>query len=186
MAPQRLHGARVLADRKARAALERFGMPIEIGPKEALLHLVKEAAGNVAWLGVKVQEMEAAETTTNIISTDSSTDLGIPARRARSGLIGDVIGAAGSEGLLYAHTEEARAIVRLYGEWTDRLAKYAKAAIDAGIAERYVELAEDQGKSVVLVIGRVLAAMGLTDLQVTSARRLLAEEFRMLAAKHVE
>ncbi len=61
MAPTRLQGARVLADRKARAALQSMAVPVELHPQEALLSMVWEAAGNVAWLGSKVQELEAAK-----------------------------------------------------------------------------------------------------------------------------
>ena len=42
-------------------------------------------------------------------------------------------------------TFEARVLVQLYGEERDRVAKIAKAALDAGVAERQVVLAERYG-----------------------------------------
>lgn len=42
-------------------------------------------------------------------------------------------------------TFEARVLVQLYGEERDRVAKVAKAALDAGVAERQVRMAEQYG-----------------------------------------
>ncbi len=43
-------------------------------------------------------------------------------------------------------TFEARVLVQLYGEERDRVAKIAKAALDAGVAERQVVIAERYGE----------------------------------------
>jgi hypothetical protein len=81
----------------------KLGMPIEVHPHEALLHMLYLASGHVAWLREE------------IAATD---DLG---------------------------TFEARVMVELYGEERDRVAKIAKAALDAGVAERQVRMAEEYG-----------------------------------------
>jgi hypothetical protein len=46
------------------------------------------------------------------------------------------------------------------GEWLDRAAKLAKTALDAGVQERQVRLAEAQGRLVAQVIREVLRALG--------------------------
>lgn len=52
-----------------------------------------------------------------------------------------------------------------YDRERDRLDRVCKMAIDAGIAERYVQLAELQGQTLFRVMERVHAAIGLTDEQ---------------------
>lgn len=50
----------------------------------------------------------------------------------------------------------------MYREERAHLAKVSKMCIDAGLAERMVRLAEDQGRIIVAVIRQVLDALGLT------------------------
>jgi hypothetical protein len=67
----------------------------------------------------------------------------------------------------------------MYNEERDRLAKMAKMAIDAGIAERQVQIAEQQGEMIVTIIVQVLDD---PLLKLSEEKRLLA---RRLAAKHL-
>lgn len=62
------------------------------------------------------------------------------------------------------HNEDAKphVLVSMLGEWTDRLAKYSKLALDAGVAEREVRLHEEQGRLVVAVLRRVLDHYGVS------------------------
>lgn len=133
----------------AAQALERMGMPVETHPDQALLSLVYEAAGNVAFLREQAGAMGADVT---LLSSEM----------------------AGKHIIV---REDVKAMVKLYGEWSDRLAKYAKAAIDAGIAKRYVELAESQAAAIVRVINAVLDGLALSaeqrDEGVAIARREL-------------
>ncbi len=61
-------------------------------------------------------------------------------------------------------TVEARAVinpwVRLYQEERDRLVRVAKAAIDAGVAEQQVRLAEEQAQRLAKVITAMLTDLG--------------------------
>jgi len=161
MAPTRLHGARVLADRKARAALQSMAVPVQMHPQEALLAMVWEAAGNVAWLGSRVQALAAGDGD----------------RAGQSGVVGGVMSST-VQGSLYEAREEERAIVRLYGEWVDRLAKISKMALDAGIEERTVRVAEEMGTFIVATVNRVLVRIGTPKDKIIEARSLLAAEFR--------
>lgn len=49
----------------------------------------------------------------------------------------------------------------VYSEWTDRAAKYAKMALDAGMAERRVRLAEAEGELLAGVIQAILGDLSL-------------------------
>ncbi len=171
----RKHGGRILADRAAQATLSKWGVPIQIAPQEALLQMVWEAAGNVAWLRSQVQRMEDQDAVGSVPSTEDT----VP-RDWKSGLIGRVMSST-PEGTLYQRSEEERALVRLYGDWSDRLVKYAKAAIDAGIEERKVRVAEEQGRTIVLAVSNVLVQIGVPEDKILVARSLLAAEFRTLA-----
>jgi hypothetical protein len=44
----------------------------------------------------------------------------------------------------------------VYGEWIDRSAKHAKRALDAGVEERKVRIAEQQGELIPQVIRSIL------------------------------
>ena len=68
--------------------------------------------------------------------------------------------------------------MRLYGEWVDRLAKISKMALDAGIEERTVRVAEEMGTFIVATVNRVLVRIGTPKDKIIEARSLLAAEFR--------
>lgn len=86
-----------------------------------------------------------------------------PSRRVQAGgLIGFRYGAAGKEGIVYAVSEEARALVTLEAQERDRVVKYAKTAHDMGISDKMVGLAERWGDQVVGKMMIVLAALNLT------------------------
>ncbi len=182
----RQHGAKVLADMALRKELKAFGVPLDgtISPEQVLLHMVREAAGNVAFLGARMAELsEASE------GGDSGTQGSWRGRTITlgkgEGLFGPKIG-LDKDGGEHVIGEEVRAATALYGEWSDRLVKYAKTALDAGIAKAQVELARTQGQTIVVVVNRVLVQIGLGEEQQNRARELLAEEFRLLAASPTE
>lgn len=100
----------------------KLGMPIEIHPHEALLHMLYLASGHVAWLRETIADLD---------------DLG---------------------------TFESRVLVQLYGEERDRVTKVAKAAVDAGVAEREIRLAEEHGEQLYLLLSGIFGdpELGLT------------------------
>lgn len=153
-------GKALLSDIRARKSLKALGHPLEVDPVDALLHLVHESAGNVAFLGGRV------------------SDLGFA-------VVGDVM-ALSREGDPVAVSEEARAIVRLYNEERDRLAKTAKMAIDAGIAEREVRLLEDQAAMIVVVLKAVVARLALPPEDQTRALAYLSDELRNIDRTPIE
>jgi hypothetical protein len=82
------------------------------------------------------------------------------------------------EGLTFTSTENV-ILHRLWSEERDRLARFSKAALDAGVAERAVKLAERTGAAIAEVLQRVFGdpVLGLNPRQ----RRTLPE----LLAKHM-
>ncbi len=57
--------------------------------------------------------------------------------------------------------DTSHVLVDLYGTWSDRHAKACKAAVDAGVAEAYVRIAQRQGELIVKVIEGVLDDLGV-------------------------
>jgi len=76
--------------------------------------------------------------------------------------------------------------VKLYGEERDRLVRTAKAAVDAGIAERLVQIEEQQGQFMAEAMQRALRRLSLTPAQLAQAPLLLREELLALPAPERE
>ena len=135
----------------ATKALARLGQPIATNPQQALLNLVSEAAGNVAFL----REQAAGF---GVFLTIKAGEVAV---RPSSGDVEHDGELEDYRGHVVTIREDIRAMVKLYGEWCDRLANYAKEAIKAGIAEREIALVEAQADLVARVIIRALE--GLPD-----------------------
>lgn len=87
---------------------------------------------------------------------------------AVSALIGHKVSAAGKDGDLFRSEEMIRGLVDLESQERDRCARFAKLALDAGIAERQVRLAEAQG---VLIANVLRAVFADAELDLTEAQR---------------
>jgi hypothetical protein len=77
--------------------------------------------------------------------------------------------------------EYIRGLAELEAAERDRCAKFAKLALDAGIAERQVRLAERQGALVADAIGRILDALGLSEEQLALVGTVVPRELRAIA-----
>ena len=136
----RRRGERRLAVQAAQREVARLGGSIDTDPLDAVLGLVREAAANVAVYRTLVADLES--------------DVGEPEDET----------VAVGEQRIYSdrgttHVAAAPHIfVSMYDAERDRLAKYAKLCIDAGIDERRVRLAEVQGRALAQVIEAALTA----------------------------
>jgi hypothetical protein len=121
---------------KAAAKVELFGARRDIEPGAALLELVQWTAGEVDFWRQEVRDLEREDLTWGVT-------------RVKEG--GDDRGT----------TEEAKPAIAyaMLTSASDRLARYCVEALKAGVAERQVRLAEDQGIAVANVLRVVLAAM---------------------------
>lgn len=154
---------RRVEEAKLTAAAVTLGLPLEIDPAEALLQAVWEAAGNVAFYRELVQHLEHRWDEMNKARENGKRPLLEP----------DLFG-----------VPAIHVVVGLYDQERDRLARYAKAAVDAGIAERRVQIAEQQGEQIANVFVLVLEdpRVKLTPAQQTSLRLVAAEKLRELPA----
>lgn len=156
---------RIAAEEAAQKALLRFGVEVEIEPVEGLRRLVWMAWGSVLFLRERVNELGERDGTPN--------------------LVGDVFG-IDRFGDTHAISEDARAYVKLYLEERKHLKDVCKAAIDAGLAEREVKLAESQATMIVRVIEVTLAGIGATPEQYEQGRKIASGELALIAASHPE
>ena len=62
----------------------------------------------------------------------------------------------------------------VYGEWIDRSAKHAKLALDAGVEERKVRIAEAQGELLAGVIKAILGVWVPETLHTLPTRTLVS------------
>lgn len=163
-----LHGGNtpthIAADNKqqAAAALKTFGLPIEIDPRDALLEEVHRTAGAVAWLHRQVQDL-----------LPDDVIWGKTEQVARD--------AGEFPGTDTTYSATAHAWVQLWQKERTHLVAVAKAAISAGIEERRVKLAEQQGALLSDVIRRILADLGLTPEQQKIAPEIVVRHLRLVA-----
>jgi len=135
--PQALEAAdRRLAERTAITALENFGLPVAIDPHSALLQELHRTAGAVEWLGAIVADLDLKE-------------IGWGKVREKVG------------GEDHGNTYEAgkNVWVGLWQGERKHLVDVASACARAGIEERRVRLAEEQGRMLAGVISRILTGM---------------------------
>jgi len=134
------------AERRAaedlRSAVTTYGLPVDISPGDALLAEVHRTAGHVAWLEQRVRALDPDALVWGTVKT----------RHGHT--------AQGEVGF----TEEAAqvaAVLQLYQAERKHLVDVCRAALSAGVEERRVQLAEQQG---VMLAGVIRAVLGDLDL----------------------
>lgn len=127
----------VEAEKAARAVVT-FGLSVKVDPHEALLEEVHRTAGHVRWLAQIVADLD-----------HDALVWGVHTEKTGGEDWGTTKKAAPNVWLDLYHRERAH------------LVKVAKTAIDAGIDERRVQLAEQQGAAIVQVIRATLQELGV-------------------------
>lgn len=123
-------------------------------PLDELLRVVWEDSAMVSILGTAVAELETnAPGQTSIYGPDH---------------LGD---------------GRAHVLVTEYGRWVDRLAHHSKMAIDAGIAERQVKVAESQGRMLAEIVAAIIddPDLGLELTQRELARKVAGRHLRAVS-----
>lgn len=153
----------------ARRECVRLGVPIDMDPGDAMIGLVREAAGNVEFYRSLVAELPVHPEP----DTFESDDDGGHWKQGKIGIYGRTYHQSGIP------TGEAKPhiLVVLYNEERDRLAAFAQAALKAGVEERRVRLAEADAQK--LMAGVVV---GLQRAKVSTEQ---AEEFRRGFAEYL-
>lgn len=136
-------GDKRVAEEHAARAVATYGLPREVDPAVALLEEVHRSAGHVTWLQQKVAELAPEELVWGVTEEVNKTATEF------SGV--DVTSAA-----------KPNVWLDLYQRERKHLADVCKAALAAGIAERQVRLAEQQGALLVGVIQKILDDLALT------------------------
>lgn len=137
--------------------VERMGVSVETDPGDALLALVHQAQGCVAYLRARVAQLEEVHSPAG-------------AHEAEGG------------GFRGWHEAKPHILVAMYGDWSDRLAHYAALALKAGVDERRVRLAEADAERLMTAVVAALGSAGLSPAQEGAFRASLATELRRLAA----
>ena len=152
-------------------AIERmrtYGSPIDVEPHDALLEEVRRTAGHVAWLsGVVTELLHEGDGYSESINEDGKRVL-----RSRSGL--KQMDTSGK-------FEKPSVWVEMYLEERRMLAPVCKMALDAGVAERQVRVAEAQGELLAGVIKAILGDLGLDKEQQTDAPAIVRRHLLALA-----
>lgn len=155
---------------RAERAVKTFGLPMQTTPQQALLDEIARTAGHVQWLGDMVASLSTEDAVWGRVSEEK-----------REG-IGEMETAVD----LTTTVRGARPAVwyQLYQQERAHLVHVAKVAIQCGIAERQVKMAEEQGHMIANVLRQVLEApeLELTVVQVTAARAMASKVLRTLSA----
>lgn len=144
-----------------------FSGEIDMEPHEGLLYCVRKAAQHVAYSESQCAQLRSEQEMIAIVDTAEKTymtdngEVTYHERREKS-------------------LAELNAWVRVNMEALDRLARFSKMAIDAGVEERKVALAERMGLELSDVLSRILQRLGLTDRQRAIAPEIVREELEVL------
>lgn len=153
---------RRLQEAKAVAAVATFGLPREVDPRDALLEEVYRTAGAVDWLHQQVQALAPPDVIwgkTSEVIKDSGEFPGT-----------DTTNAA-----------EVNAWVRLFQQERKHLVDVCKAAVAAGLEERRVRLAEQQGAMLAGVIQAILRDLDLSPTQQAMVSEVVPRHLRAVA-----
>lgn len=136
---------------EGRALMASYGSPVEIHPQDALLEEVYRTNGHVLWLSREIAKWN---------STDGEFQdaTGEP---TASPILGDIEGLTTKLGL----TEAQQQWMTLYVKEREHLARVSKLALDAGVAQRAIQIAEAQSDRLVWVIEAFIRQLGLTEEQ---------------------
>lgn len=130
-------------------------------PVEHLLNLINQKAAEVEWLRAKVKTLTETELVWGLTKEESGTEKGMET---------------------HLKTEESATNiwwVKLR-EAEEQLAKWANMAVKAGVEERRVRLAEEQGSLVVHAIQQILDGLNLTPAQTKLIPQIVPAALRQL------
>jgi hypothetical protein len=135
-------GRKVAAEEMGEELMAFYGTPVDTNPIEALLDEVSRTAGHIAWLGQRIGQFQVP---IHLEEIDEQTGI---QKLVVAGIPPEV------EGWLRVYQSERAQLVRV-----------SKAALDAGVNERLVQIAEHQGAKIADAIDVILNALELTAAQ---------------------
>jgi hypothetical protein len=147
----------------ARRLVVTYGLPRDISPGDALLEEVQATAGHVAWLRAKVAELEDADLVWGVTEESDQQATEFP-------------------GVNTTRAAKPNVWLDLYRQERKHLVDVCKAALAAGIEERRVKLAEQQGALVAGVIRAILGDLDLTADQQAKVSEVVPRHLRAVSA----
>jgi hypothetical protein len=153
----------------AEQRMRTYGSPIDVEPHVALLEEVRRTAGHVAWLSEVVSDLlHDGDGYSESIDDDGKRTL-----RPKTGLKQMDMG---------GKFEKPSVWVELYQEERRMLARVCKMALDVGVAERQVRVAEVQGELLASTIRAILGDLGLSKEQQREAPGVVRRHLTALSA----
>lgn len=147
----------------ARTLAISMGAPIDISPHEALLTCVRIAAGEVSYCTSRIQELHTGDYVDHPTSFREESGTG-----GEKGMFTKDVTVKGPPAMnIWIETRH---------EAMDRLARYAKMALEAGVEERRISMAEDLGRMLVPMFKAIFDQLGLTPAQAKRAPDILRAE----------
>jgi hypothetical protein len=172
----RLHGGKTrnhkIAAQKAAAeqAVVTYGLPVDISPSDALLQEVHQSAGAARWLRDRVQAIDPEalvwSKTKHVVKIESAG------------------GDDGSTGGCEETTTRASGInvwLELYYRERRHHVDVCKAALQAGVEERLVRIAEQQGALLAQAVKGILAELDLSPEQEAKVAEVVPRHLRSVA-----
>lgn len=151
----------VAAKAAVRAEVQAWGLDQpEVDHAAVLGALVAMAAGRVQLVSARLQAQFEAYSERGEDAADEDGLVAMPG--GIRALIGYKYGLT-KDGDRLPVEEATRGLAAYEAEWSDRLARYSKMALDAGVAERRVRVEEDQAALVASVLRAALSELGLGD-----------------------
>lgn len=158
-----------------RNELSRWGLlDAKEDPGEVLLRLVAQSSRRVNQYSRLLEELYEQEA---LVGQDGPS---LPLPAGIQALIGATFSST-AEGRVYKTGEQIRGLVRLESEERDRCASMATKAIAAGLAERQVRIAEQQGQAIIEAIQAALDAAGVKGPERVLAQNAAAERLLAIA-----
>ena len=139
---------------QAEQAVQTFGLAREVDPRDALLEEVYRTAGAVDWLAKQVQALATKDV---VWGRAEETDEGVKDKAAPS------------------------IWVQLYQQERLHLVRVCKETISAGVEERRVRLAEQQGSMLAGVIKAILGDLDLSPAQTAMVSTVVPRHLRSIA-----
>lgn len=148
----------------------------DITPEQALLEEVRRSVALVRWLEEKISSWQIDTTPL----TDPPTQARAQEIKMARGLGLPALTEETFKGTPYA--TDAHSWLILYREERDHMVRVSKLTIDAGIAERQVRLAENQGLLLATAINAILRALGLSPEQAAMVPSIVPQVLRQIAS----
>lgn len=139
-----------------------MGLPVDIEPHEALLTCVRITAGEVAYTSRIVYRLEESDALARPTQEKQEQRIAIDAD-------GEVVDAGMGVTEIIVREFTLNIWIQARQDAVARLARYAKMAIDAGVAERQVRVAEQHGD---MIAATLTAILGELDLKPKDQKRL--------------